>query len=250
MNVFFRTAALFTAFSIPLASGCNNEKPEITKKQEVKSSTVKPIDVNLKNTIDEKRKTLEKKEREFASELGGFASCELPNVLIHLYMVLDNKDEILKARDIAFKIIKRREDFIQLTGNDFLNKTPNEEQLEAFNRVINMAQKGMPLTWGHSTISLKEISKDIEGYLQKTHPELKGEKLKEEVKHYLDYFKEYQEALKKIRSQRNDLFVSMRDFNNEAKKIGEPTYNPVWGLSLERVQDITIFVSRKGEEDS
>ena len=40
----------------------------------------------------------------------------------------------------------------------------------------------------------------------------------------------------------------MESFNNDAKKIGEPTYNPVWGLSLERVQDITIFVLQEEKE--
>ncbi len=241
----FATAALLsTPFGVIVCNKLNEGKPS-NDAQAVKPFEIKPVDTNLKKTIDEKRIVLEKKEREFASELGGWASCDLPNVLMSLYMVSDNKDENLKARDIAFKMVKRHQDFIEVTGNDFSIKKPNEEQLEAFNRVITMAQKGAPLTWSYSTMPLQEISKKIEEYLQKTNPELKGEKLKDEVEHHVEYFKEYQETLKKMRTQRDDLFLSMRDFNKETKKIDEPPYNPIWGLSLEKVQDITIFTLRR-----
>ena len=240
MKAFFRTAAVFTAFSLPLASGGCNTKEDKPNDVQI----VKPIDINLKKAIDEKRIVLEKKEREFASELGAWASSDLPNVLINLYMVSDSKEEILEGRNIAFKLAKRSEDFIELTGNDY-SKKPNEGELEAFNRLISMAQKGAPFTWSYSTMKLEEISEKIESYLQKKNPELKGEKLKEEVKLDVEYFKVYKETLVNIRGLRDNLSLSMQDFNKDAKKINEPAYNPIWGLNQKKLEDITIFVSKK-----
>ena len=238
-----RTLITGAALSIPFASiACNkpNENPEVAKPIEIR-----PIDLNLKKAIDEKRIVLEKKEREFAQELGGWASSDLPNLLLNLYMVLDSKDEIVKGNTIAFKLIKRSEDFIDLTGNDY-SKKPNEEQLEEFNRLISVAEKGAPLVLPYvEKITLEEISKKVEGYLQKNAPELKGEKLKETLKHELEYFEVYKETFKGLVKQRTDLFTSMKSFNEEVKKANEPAYNPVWGLGLERLQNITIFVSKK-----
>ncbi|MBI3590906.1 MAG: hypothetical protein HY094_05950 [Candidatus Melainabacteria bacterium] len=207
------------ALSIPFAAtACNktNEKPKIEE--------VKPADINSKKEIDEKRKVIEKKEREFASELEALASCDLPNVLFHLNMVSENKEECLAARDIAKKLINRSEELIELTGNDFSIKKPNEEQSEAFNRLISMVQKGVACTWIYSTMKPEEISKKIK------------------AEHIREYFTDYQQSLRKIRTHRDNLSKSIYDFNKKAKEINEPPYNPVWGLDLKKVENITIFV--------
>ncbi|OGI10745.1 MAG: hypothetical protein A3I68_01560 [Candidatus Melainabacteria bacterium RIFCSPLOWO2_02_FULL_35_15] len=236
--IFFKTAALFAAFSTPLASGCarNEDKPGNG------IQAVKPLDINVKKAIDEKRKIVEQKERDFAKELGGLASSSLPNVLLDLYMVSDSENDILKARDIAFKLVKRSDEFIELTRNDYLIKKPDEEQLEAFHRVISMTQKGTLYTWTFSTMEAKEITEKFKTYLNKNEPELKGEELKKRVDHTLECFTVYQEDLRNVHKLRDDLYKLMKSFNDDAKKIDQPSYNPVWGLSLEKIQDIRIFV--------
>ncbi len=244
-----RTLLAATALSLPLANtSCNKteEKPQAVKlnegKPEIKLADIKPLNIKSKEVLDKERQTLETKERELAKELGGLASSSLPNILIGLYMVSDSKNDILKARDIAVKIVKRSDDFIELTGNNYSIKKPNEEQLEAFTRLLDMAQKGSPFTWAYSTMEPKEIAEKIEGYLKKNKSELKGEKLKQEVEHELEFFTVYQEDLRNVRKLRNDLFLSMKAFNKDAEKTIEPPYSPVWGISLKKLEDFTIFV--------
>lgn len=191
-----------------------------------------------KKAIDEKRTVLEIKERELAQELGGYASSSLPNLLINLYMVSDG-DDVLIARNIAFKLSKRSDEFIGLTGNDYSIKKPNEEQVEAFTRLLNMAEKGVPLALPYADkITLQEISKKIEKYLQKNNPELKGEKLKEEVKHILEYFEVYQQDVKDLTRRAKDFSTLMRDFDNEAIKANESVYGFVWGVDDRKLQKL------------
>ena len=233
MKTIFRTAALFTTFSLPLTSGCI--------KNENKPVEIKPVDINLKRAIDEKRAVIEKKEREFARELTIWAGSALPNVLIMLEKVSEDEGEILKCRDIAFKLIKRRDDFADLTGYDF-SKNPNEEQLEAFTRLISMAEKGGLSTWRYNMMPIEDISKKIKEYIRKEKPELKGEEFKEWAEGYLDYFTVYRETSKNLRTQRDELFFLMQDFHEKAKEINEPLYNPIWGLDRSKLQEIPIFI--------
>lgn len=243
-----KTLLTATVLSMPLTiTACNKteEKSQAVKlnevKPEIKLADIKPLNVKSKEVLDKERQVLESKERELAKELVGLVS-SLPNILIDLYTVSDSENDILKASDIASKLLKRGDEFIELTGNNYSIKKPNEEQLEAFHRVISMVQKGTPYAWAYSTMEPKEISEKIEGYLKKNKSELKGEGLKKEVEHRLERFTVYQEDLRNVRKLRDDLFLSMKAFNKDAEKTAEPPYNPVWGISLKKLEDFTIFV--------
>ena len=86
------------------------------------------------------------------------------------------------------------------------------------------------------------VPEKFKTYLNKNEPELKGEELKKRVDHTLECFTVYQEDLRNVHKLRDDLYKLMKSFNDDAKKIDQPSYNPVWGLSLEKIQDIRIFV--------
>lgn len=223
------------------ASGCNKSEDEPKNNiQVVKPDEVDLIDVNVKKAIDEKRKIVEKKEREFASEFMDWASSDLPNVLPHLYLISEKKEECLTARDISIKLTRRSEELIELTGNDFSIKKPNEDQLEAFNRLISMAQKGRDIILlSHvDRITSYGFTKKIEGYLKKENPELKGEKLKQEVEHLVEYFTEYQKTFKKMQWDYFTLRGEVAVLNDEAQKANEPLHQPVWGLSSRKLAEL------------
>lgn len=237
IRLFAAAALLSTPFGIIVCNNLNQDKSH-NDTRAVKPLVTKPVDIDLKKATDETRKLLEQKERKFAKEISGFNASELPNLLFCLYMVSENDNEIFVARNIAKKLCKRHDELRELTNNDFSIQKPDEEQLEAFTRCISMGQKGTLLISSYSTMTLEEISKKIESDLKTSMPELTGKKLKEEVEHYLEYFKLYQEGFANICKLRDDLYKSMKDFNQEVQKLNKPAYEPVWGITSRYLNEL------------
>ena len=224
MKVFFRTAALFTAFAIPLATNSctkNEDKPG----NEIQA--VKP-----KEVLDKERIEIKREERKLALSLDIWSS-HVCDVLIKTYMLTENPKEAIQARERAFKLIRILEDFINETGNNFDIEKPNEDQVEAFTRLISFADKSASTFESYIDLPLDTIASKIENYLRKKTPKLSEKEIQEEKKDELEYFVEYRKSYESASEQRANLLKRLETFNKDAQATSEPVYEPVWGLNIE-----------------
>ena len=232
-----RAMLLGTVLTTSFSSGSCNKLID-------KLCELKPVDMNLKKPLDEKRIVIEKKEREFARGLVKWTQ-DHRNVLKNIIFVSSaiNKNEINQADRIVYDLDKDTETCRKLTGFNFSIKKPNDEQLHAFWNLMNTSLKGDLITWKYSReMTLKEISERIE----KRYPGLKGEKLKEKVEQRLQPFRIYQETFKDMVEKKNDLYVRIKDFNEEAKKANQPPYTAVWRIGIHGLEEfLYIFEVKK-----
>ncbi len=235
MKLLFRTATLLSALSTPLiTSGClkSEDKPNVIQ-------IVKPVEaiVKTKEVIDEQRKALEKQERTLALELEIWSSYTI-DALVHVHMLTEDPKEAIEARQRGFKLIRINEDFINETRNDFDIKKPNEDQVEAFKRVINYADKSVLMYEKYINLSLDILSTKIEKYLRNEIPKLTEEEIKERKKDKLESYQGYNDSYQKIVKQKENLIKTIETFNDDANTANQPAYEPVWGLSIDRLKEL------------
>ena len=233
MKIFSVPVVVFAGLATSMAANSCEDRPVV---QIVKPFETKPVNLNVKETIDAKREAIEKKERAFAKELVRWTS-DLTRVLPDLSMVSNDKKNCLKAKEAADEITKQDKEFRKLTKADFSIKKPNEKQVEAFTKLINTAVAArdpfVSFHTGHMTLS--GLGSKIEEKLQQQIPPLQGEEFKKEKERYLGHFKQYKETFKRMQSQFMDVRMEINNFNEEAKKANEPVYQSVWGLNSERL---------------
>ncbi len=113
--------------------------------------------------------------------------------------------------------------------NDF-HVEPSEEQIKAFHKLIEIADKVAP------SIVEDELSSKIENNLKKT--TLPKELIEESKKLAPRIFKLYKKTLDELVLEKPKLIQEIEKFNEKAKIENQPLYEPKWGLSLELLKSL------------
>ncbi len=230
-----RLPLLLTTLATPLVtSGCFKNEDKSNNVQ-----IVKPVEavIKTKEVIDEQRKALEKQERTLALELEIWSSYTT-DALVYVHMFTEDPKEAIEARQRGFKLIRINEDFINETGNNFDIKKPNEDQVEAFKRVINYADKSVLMYEKYINLPLDILSTKIEKYLRSETPKLTEEEIIERKKDKLESYQGYKDSCQKIIKQKENLIKTIEIFNEDANTANQPAYEPVWGLNIGRLKEL------------
>ncbi len=226
---FFKTATLFTAFSLPLASGCSSQKDKSKNNVEVVQPGIKvqKKEIKSKDILDTERLSLEKQERDLALNLEIWTSY-LSDALIHLNMVTDTPKEAIDARNRSFKLIRKTEELIHATGNDFSIKKPNEDQVESFNDVIKYADKSAILFSKYLNLPLDTFASKVENGLRNSERKRSEKEIQDDKKDYIESFTEYRKSYEAISKQKIEFIKALQTFHEDVQASGQATYEPVW----------------------
>ncbi len=223
----------------------------VCNKMKDTSPIVKPVN----EAIELERKSLQKKEGEFVKKLDrwvmwldmvgshlrdhenlddpylqlNFANQEfLDTRMGHCAAIVPPETALEKVVDEANRIVRsivppKKE------KNDF-HVEPSKDQVEAFIKLIKMADKVTPL------VVLDDIHKNIEKRGQKLNRSKEDIAKSKEVAS--ETFEIYEEVLKEAAIETPKLIQSLEKFNEKAKIENQPPYEPRWGLSLELLKSL------------
>ncbi|MBI3590905.1 MAG: hypothetical protein HY094_05945 [Candidatus Melainabacteria bacterium] len=228
MKIFFRTATLLSALSVPfIASGCN-ARDKVNNVQVIKT----------KDILDKERNKIEKGERELASNLHKWAS-SLSDILWESYLVVDPKQGEANGVTCGRQLTKANDRFL---GCDFLTVLTNKETIEEFDQVLEWSIRGANYMKKYIDLSEDALTKRLENGIRQRNDlqnlTYSEKEIKDAVQRRIKDYSTYKKSLPNVINQSTKLLDSIEAFNKDASLAKQPVYEPAWGLSIERLKSL------------
>lgn len=234
---FFKTAALFTAFSFPLASGCSDQEDKSKNDVQI----VKPNDnvqvIKTKEVLDKERKELTQQEVKLANALLN-RNQYLGSTLFNIAMSMPFSEEQTNIYDRYRMIITQQSNFNEKLHFTPKEKIPNEDLIELFEIAVKAADKGAPFVEPYLKLTTEELTTLIDkGFRNFSSTNFEEERHKKHVKDAVHVFDKYKEVSKEIGLQKPKLIQAIEKFNEDAKIANQAPYKERW-ISLKLLESL------------
>lgn len=195
------------------------------------NKTQAPVTV-VKRLLDKDLKILREKEGSLANKLENWMD-DIDAAFLYLTIGANNLAEEKTFEKMRCETAHPFSEYLDECigeGKDDFYTNPNEKQIKHFTDAIKASDKAGFFLEPSMKLSTDELIEKYGKTLDKLSPQTK-----QFARHSFDHYKE---SIPRLAKEINRFIQDTEKFNEDAKTINQPKYEPKWGLSLELLKSL------------